>query len=26
VRGGEIVGIAGVEGNGQSTLADALAA
>ena len=25
VRGGEIVGIAGVEGNGQSTLADALA-
>ncbi|MDP9111909.1 MAG: ABC transporter ATP-binding protein [Candidatus Eremiobacteraeota bacterium] len=25
VRGGEIVGIAGVEGNGQSTLADAIA-
>jgi simple sugar transport system ATP-binding protein len=25
VRGGDIVGIAGVEGNGQSTLADALA-
>jgi len=25
VRGGEIVGIAGVEGNGQTTLADALA-